>query len=143
MSGSSRHLARRAAVQALYQWDMTGQSRLDIEKNFLADDSLKKADSEYFHELVRDIPRQAGELDNNLNPYIDRDIKQVDPVEKAVLRLAAYELLHHPEIPYRVVLNEAIELARTFGSENSYRFVNGILDKMGADFRSVEASASH
>lgn len=143
MSGSSRHLARRAAVQALYQWDMTGQSRLDIEKNFLADDSLKKSDNEYFHELVREIPRQAGELDNNLNPYIDRDIKQVDPVEKAVLRLAAYELLHHAEIPYRVVLNEAIELARTFGSENSYRFVNGILDKMGADFRSVEASASH
>lgn len=143
MSGSSRHLARRAAVQALYQWDMTGQSRLDIEKYFLADDSLKKSDSEYFHELVREIPRQAGELDNNLNPYIDRDIKQVDPVEKAVLRLAAYELLHHAEIPYRVVLNEAIELARTFGSENSYRFVNGILDKMGADFRAIEASASH
>jgi len=143
MSGSSRHLARRAAVQALYQWDMTGQSRLDIEKNFLADDSLKKSDSEYFHELVREIPRQAGELDKHLNPYIDRDIKQVDPVEKAVLRLAAYELLHHAEIPYRVVLNEAIELARTFGSENSYRFVNGILDKMGADTRSVEASASH
>ena len=143
MSGSSRHLARRAAVQALYQWDMTGQSRLDIEKNFLADDSLKKSDNEYFHELVREIPRQAGELDNNLNPYIDRDIKQVDPVEKAVLRLAAYELLHHAEIPYRVVLNEAIELARTFGSENSYRFVNGILDKMGGDYRSVEASASH
>ena len=143
MSGSSRHLARRAAVQALYQWDMTGQSRLDIEKNFLADDSLKKSDSEYFHELVREIPRQAGELDNNLNPYIDRDIKQVDPVEKAVLRLAAYELLHHAEIPYRVVLNEAIELARTFGSENSYRFINGILDKMGTDFRAIEASASH
>ena len=143
MSGSSRHLARRAAVQALYQWDMTGQSRLDIEKNFLADDSLKKSDSEYFHELVREIPRQAGELDKNLNPYIERDITQVDPVEKAILRLAAYELLHHAEIPYRVVLNEAIELARTFGSENSYRFINGILDKMGTDFRAIEASASH
>ena len=143
MSGSSRHLARRAAVQALYQWDMTKQSRLDIEKNFLTDDSQKKADSEYFHELVSEIPKQVTELDTSLNPYIDRDISQVDPVEKAVLRLAAYELLHHAEIPYRVVLNEAIELSRTFGSENSYRFVNGILDKMGADFRSVEAAAGH
>ena len=141
MSGSSRHLARRAAVQALYQWDMTQQSRLEIEKHFLADDSLKKSDTEYFHELIREIPRLVEELDTNLSPNIDRDITQVDPIERAVLRLAAYELLHHTEIPYRVVLNEAIELSRTFGSENSYRFVNGILDKMGAEIRSIEAAA--
>src|SRR5210317_1822982 len=124
MSGSSRHLSRRAVVQALYQWDMTQQSRLEIEKHFLADDSLKKSDTEYFHELIREIPRLVEELDTNLSPNIDRDITQVDPIERAVLRLAAYELLHHAEIPYRVVLNEAIELSRTFGSENSYRFVN-------------------
>ena len=141
MSGSSRHLARRAAVQALYQWDMTQKSRLEIEKHFLADDSLKKSDTEYFHELIREIPRLVEELDTNLSPNIDRDITQVDPIERAVLRLAAYELLHHTEIPYRVVLNEAIELSRTFGSENSYRFVNGILDKMGAEIRSIEAAA--
>jgi len=132
MSGSSRHLARRAAVQALYQWDMTQQSRLEIEKHFLSDDSLKKSDTEYFHELIREIPRLV---------YIDRSISLVDPVERAVLRLATYEMLHHPEIPYRVVLNEAIELSRTFGSDNGYRFVNGILDKMGAEIRSVEAAA--
>jgi N utilization substance protein B len=141
MAGSSRHLARRAVVQALYQWEMTQQSRLDIEKHFLADDSLKKADTEYFHELIREIPRLVEELDTNLAPYIDRSISLVDPIERAVLRLAAYEMLHHPEIPYRVVLNEAIELSRTFGSDNGYRFVNGILDKMGAEVRSVEAAA--
>ncbi len=141
MAGSSRHLARRAVVQALYQWEMTQQSRLDIEKHFLADDSLKKSDTDYFHELIREIPRLVEELDTNLAPYIDRSISQVDPIERAVLRLAAYEMLHHPEIPYRVVLNEAIELSRTFGSDNGYRFVNGILDKMGAEIRSVEAAA--
>ncbi len=141
MAGSSRHLARRAVVQALYQWEMTQQSRLDIEKHFLADDSLKKSDTDYFHELIREIPRLVEELDTNLAPYIDRSITQVDPIERAVLRLATYEMLHHPEIPYRVVLNEAIELSRTFGSDNGYRFVNGILDKMGAEIRSVEAAA--
>lgn len=141
MSGSSRHLARRAVVQALYQWEMTQQSRLEIEKYFLSDDSLKKTDTEYFHELIREIPRLVAEIDASLATYIDRDVALVDPVERAVLRLAAYELHHHPEIPYRVVLNEAIELSRTFGSENSYRFVNGILDKLGADIRSIEAAA--
>ena len=141
MSGTSRHLARRAVVQALYQWELTQQSRLEIEKFFLADDSLKKTDTEYFHELIREIPRLAVDIDAHLANYIDRDIALVDPIERAVLRLAAYELLHHPEVPYRVVLNEAIELSRTFGSENSYRFVNGILDKMGSEIRSIEAAA--
>ena len=140
MSGSSRHLARRAAIQALYQWDMTQQSRLEIEKHFLADDRLKKVDDEYFKELVQEIPRLVEDIDSSLSPYIDRDIAQVDPIEKAVLRVAAYELIHHAEIPYRVVLNEAIELSKTFGSENGYRFVNGILDKMGAEVRAVEAA---
>ena len=141
MSGSSRHLSRRAVVQALYQLEMTQQSRLEIEKYFLSDDSLKKSDTEYFHELIREIPRLAEDIDTHRAPYIDRDIALVDPIERAVLRLATYEMLHHPEIPYRVVLNEAIELSRTFGSENSYRFVNGILDKLGADIRSIEAAA--
>lgn len=141
MSGSSRHLARRAVVQALYQWEMTQQSRLEIEKYFLSDDNQKKSDTEYFQELIREIPRIVAEIDESLAPYIDRNIALVDPIERAVLRIAAYELLHHPEIPYRVVLNEAIELSRTFGSENSYRFVNGILDKMGANIRSIEAAA--
>jgi len=142
MSGSSRHLARRAAVQALYQWEMTQQSRLEIEKHFLTDDRLKKTDNTYFQELVREIPRLVEDIDTSLSPYIDRDIALVDPIEKAVLRLAAYELIHHAEIPYRVVLNEAIELSRTFGSDNGYRFVNGVLDKMGAEVRSIEAAAN-
>jgi N utilization substance protein B len=142
MAGSSRHLARRAAVQALYQWELTQQSRLEIEKHFLSDDRLKKTDNAYFQELIREIPRLVEDIDSSLSPYIDRDISLVDPIEKAVLRLAAYELIHHAEIPYRVVLNEAIELSRTFGSENGYRFVNGILDKMGAEVRSIEAAAN-
>ncbi|GBE07570.1 hypothetical protein BMS3Bbin11_01838 [bacterium BMS3Bbin11] len=142
MSGSSRHLARRAAIQALYQWEMTQQPRLEIEKYFLADDRLKKTDNAYFQELIREIPRLVEDIDSSLLPYIDRDIALIDPIEKAVLRLAAYELIHHAEIPYRVVLNEAIELSRTYGSDNGYRFVNGILDKMGAEVRSIEAAAN-
>jgi len=142
MGRKSRHLARQAAVQALYQWDITQQNRLDIESSFLSDRKLEFSDQEYFQQLITTIPRQVRELDAVVAPFIDRDMSQVDPIERAILRLSTYELMHRSEIPYRVVINEAIELAKTFGSENSYRFINGILDKMGAKVREFEAAAS-
>lgn len=141
MSAGSRHLARQAAVQALYQWDVTRQNRLDIEASFLSDRKLQHSDLEYFRQLIRDIPRQADELDAAAQPFLDRPMEKVDPIERAILRLSAYELVQRMEIPYRVVINEAIELAKTFGSENSYRFINGILDKMVARHRELEVAA--
>ena len=142
MGRKSRHLARQAAVQALYQWDVTGQNRFDIESSFLSDRKLELSDQEYFQQLITLIPQQAPELDAAVAPYLDRDMGKVDPIERAILRLSAYELIHRVEIPYRVVINEAIELAKTFGSENSYRFINGILDRMGTSVRELEVSAS-
>jgi len=140
MGGGSRHLARQAAVQALYQWDMTQQNRLEIEASFLSDSKLQHSDLEYFQHLIADIPKQAADLDAAAQPFLDRDMEKVDPIERAILRLSVYELVNHMEIPYRVVINEGIELAKTFGSDNSYRFINGILDKMVATVRELEVA---
>ena len=142
MKGGSRHIARQAAVQALYQWDITGQNRLEIEKNFLSDQKLAHSDFEYFQHLIADIPKQISDIDSTAQPYLDRDLDKVDPIERAILRLSVFELINHQEIPYRVVINEAVELAKTFGSDNSYRFINGILDKVVATVRELEVAAS-
>lgn len=142
MKGGSRHIARQAAVQALYQWDITGQNRLEIEKNFLSDQKLAHSDHDYFLHLIADIPKQISDIDTTAQPYLDRDMDKVDPIERAILRLSVFELINHQEIPYRVVINEAVELAKTFGSDNSYRFINGILDKVVATVRELEVAAS-
>jgi transcription antitermination protein NusB len=133
-----RHKARRSAVQALYQWQLTRQPPAEIERDFLADPSLKDADLDYFHHLVREIPAHVPELDEQLAPHIDRGIAEIDPVERAILRLGAFELGFHPEIPYRVVLNEAIELAKTFGAEQGHKYVNAVLDRVALVLRAQE-----
>jgi transcription antitermination protein NusB len=134
----SRHKARRSAVQALYQWQLTKQSPGDIESHFLADKALEDTDLEYFHHLVREIPRHLEALDRHLTPHLDRAIGDIDPVERAILRLGAFELEHHLEIPYRVVLNEAVELAKTFGAEHGHKYVNAVLDRVAAELRAQE-----
>jgi len=135
MAGS-RHQARQAAVQALYQWDLTEQAPSDILEHFILQHDLEQADLDYFHVLVREVPMYRQEIHDQLVPYLDRDMESVDPVERAILRIGAYELEYRPEIPTRVILNEAIELAKTFGSDYSYRFVNGVLDKLAHKLRS-------
>jgi N utilization substance protein B len=133
-----RHKARRAAVQALYQWQLTGQAPGDIENHFIHDHDLNGVDVEYFHHLVQEIPLHQHELDDHIAPHLDRDLDEVDPVELACLRIGAYEFEFHPEIPYRVVLNEAVELAKTFGAEHGHKYVNAILDKVAAALRPHE-----
>ncbi len=128
MTGS-RHMARRSVVQALYQWELTGQLGTGIEDSFLNDWSLEGVDQEYFKQLVQGILKYTAELDRVLEECLDRDLASVDPIERTVLRIGTYELQFRPEIPVRVVLNEAIELARVFGAEEGYRFVNGVLDR--------------
>lgn len=129
-------------MQALYQWQMTRQSPGEIEKNFLSDDTLKDIDLEYFHHLVREIPQQLPTLDDRLSPHVDRGIAEIDPVERAILRLGAFELEFHPEIPYRVVLNEAVELAKTFGAEHGHKYVNAVLDRVALTVRAQEVAAT-
>ena len=116
-------------MQALYQWELTGQAGAGIEDSFLNDWGLEGVDQEYFKQLVQGILKYTAELDRVLTKCLDRDLASVDPIERTVLRIGAYELQFRPEIPVRVVLNEAIELARVFGAEEGYRFVNGVLDR--------------
>ena len=133
-----RSQARGLAVQALYQWQVTGQDVGDIVNQFLVEHPNRKFEIEYFRDLVSGVATQLNRLDAALQPYLDRAVEQVDLVERAVLRLGAYELAAHPEIPYRVVINEAVELAKTFGAEQGHRYVNGVLDKVASDLRAVE-----
>jgi|TARA_B100001079_G_C16355041_1_gene490153 N utilization substance protein B len=128
MSSGSRHLARRSAVQALYQWELTGQSAAEIEPGFISDDAYSGVNRDYFLQLIENIPGNCASLDECLGPCLSRELDSLDPVERSILRLATYELLHEPKIPHKVVLNEAVELCRIFGSEEGYRFVNGVLD---------------
>ncbi len=141
MTGS-RHMARRSVVQALYQWELTGQVGAGIEDSFLNDWDLEGVDQEYFKELVQGILKYTAELDRVLEKCLDRDLASVDPIERTVLRIGTYELQFRPEIPVRVVLNEAIELARVFGAEEGYRFVNGVLDQCQKLCRGSELPAA-
>ncbi|UCH53416.1 MAG: transcription antitermination factor NusB [Pseudomonadota bacterium] len=138
MVKGSRHKARRAAIQALYQWQLTEQDPGDIENHFIREHGMEKVDVAYFHELVRDIPLHLHELDDHITPHLDRPLNEVDPVERAILRLGTYELEFHPEIPCKVILNEAVELAKTFGAEHGHKYVNAILDKVAARLRASE-----
>ncbi|OGI69248.1 MAG: N utilization substance protein B [Candidatus Muproteobacteria bacterium RBG_16_60_9] len=142
MSKGGRHRARRSAVQALYQWQVTQQPPSDIESHFLADNMLNDADLEYFRHLVREIPLCLSRLDEQLTPYVDRAIAEIDPVERAILRLGAFELEFHLEIPYRVVLNEAVELAKTYGAEHGHKYINAVLDKVALNVRPLEVNGS-
>lgn len=143
MNKGSRHKARRAAVQALYQWHLTQQQPGDIEDHFILDHEMNGIDVEYFHHLVREIPRHIHELDDHISPHLDRKLNDVDPVELACLRIGTYEFEFHPEIPYKVILNESVELAKTFGAEHGHKYVNAILDKVAAGLRASEIKAAH
>lgn len=134
----ARSLARRAAVQALYQWQMARQNLSDIESQFLLEHDLRKAELPYFQELLHQIPAQLDEIEKGLAPVLDRPLVEIDPVECAILRIGAYELRCHPEIPCRVIINEAVELAKRFGGELGYKYVNGVLDKVARALRPGE-----
>lgn len=142
MTAGSRHMARRSAVQALYQGGLTGQLCTGVEDSFLDDWNLTGVDRDYFKQLVRGIRDTMSELDSVLEQCLDRDLASVDPIERTVLRLGTYELRFRPEIPVSVVLDEAIKLARVFGAEEGYRFVNGVLDRCHKLCRSSESPAA-
>jgi N utilization substance protein B len=142
MSTGSRHGARRAAVQAIYQWEMTASAPAGFADHDLLEHEGKDIDASLFEEFVREVPRRVTELDTALAPQLDRPIEEVDPVERAILRISAYELMFHLQTPYKVILNEAIELAKVFGAEHGHRYVNAVLDKLAASTRRDEAGAA-
>lgn len=142
-SPNARIRARRTAVQACYQWLINQQPVAAVIKEFESDRAeLKKADKEYFNDLMEGMTRCAGEIDDAITPLLDRPLAEVNTVEHAILMLAMYELIHHPELPWRVVVNEAVDLARMFGAEQSYKYINGVLDRAAHQIRASEIATT-
>lgn len=133
----ARTRARRVGVQALYQWDLTGQELREIETQFLVEREMNGVDQPYFHDLLFEVPAHAADLKARLAPLLDRPLTQLDPVERVILLIGAYELAHQAEIPFRVVINEGVELAKRFGGDQSHRYVNAVLDKLARQLRTA------
>ena len=141
-SHAGRVRARRCAVQSLYQWIIAGTPPASIVQEFIADRELIKVDMDYFTELTREIPSRFDELIATIEPKIDRPWPRIDTVERAILLIGTYELCFCLYIPWRVVLNEAVELCKMFGAEDGHRYINGVLDKIAQDSRCGEIVGS-
>lgn len=131
----SRRRARRRALQALYQWHLTGQEVGEILDQFREEQDFSNVDTELFASLVRKISKNQAELDEKIQPFLDRPVTQLDVIEHVVLSIGTYELLHSIEVPHQVVIDEAINLAKQFGAEQGHSFVNGVLDKAAKQWR--------
>ena len=139
---SARSRARRRALQALYAWQLSSSPVEKVIEQFRAEQDMEIADLEYFEALVRGVVAHAGELDAVLVKFLDRTMEQVDPIERAVLRIAGFELAHRLDVPWRVVINEAIETTKRFGAEHGHTYVNGVLDRAAAEWRAQEIAAA-
>ena len=129
MKPSPRRKARELAVQAIYSWQISQNTVNDVEINFIEENSKRRFDIEYFQLLLRGVTSNIGDIDSALSPHVDRPLDDIDHVEKAILRVAVFELKDCTDVPYRVVINEAIELAKLFAADDSHKFINGVLDK--------------
>ncbi len=133
-----RTQSRRVALQALYVWEMTNEEPCAIIQNFREDGHLSNLEFDLFKELLVNITQQAEVLDLLYAEYLDRSVAMVDPIERIIMRMGVYELKNKPEIPYKVVINECVELAKRFGAEDGHKFVNGILDNASRQLRPLE-----
>lgn len=134
----SRGKSRRLAMQAIYQWQMTGDNITDIKQQFFEENNMSQVDSDFFSEMVSGVASSISELDPYLEKNMTRSIESVDPVERAILRLATYEFINRFDVPYRVVLNEAVNITKEFCAEKSHTFVNAVLDKVAKEIRHIE-----
>lgn len=141
-SAAARRKARKFALQAFYQMQMTHGSAAEVEAQFIQEYNMRKSDSEYFHELLSGVEQNMEELDSQIVPCLDRSIDELDPIETAILRMGAYELIYRLDVPFKVVINEHIELARSFGATDGHKYVNSILDKLAKQFRVDEAQGN-
>jgi transcription antitermination protein NusB len=142
VSPGGRRKARHYGMQALYQWQMTGADPKVIEAEFIADYDMTHVDREYFHELVHNIPLQFEMLDESYTHYLQtRSLAELDPITLALIRIAAYELKQRIDVPYRVVITESVSLAKKFGAADSYKFINGVLDRLAGELRQPEVQA--
>lgn len=138
-----RRSARTFAVQAVYSWQMAGQAINELEAHFRVENDMSQTDVALFSELLRGVSRHSSELDQAYAPFLDRPLDDLDPIERAVLRIGTFELVHRIEVPYRVVINESVDLAKVFGATESHKYINGILDKLAQRVRMVEIRARH
>ncbi|GAA6166742.1 transcription antitermination factor NusB [Sessilibacter corallicola] len=144
VSPAARRKARHYAMQALYQWQMAGSAINVIEAEFRTDYDMKPVDIQYFHELLHEVPAQLDALETVFGKYLqDRQLKELDPITLALLRMATYELKNRIDVPYKVVINESVSLAKKFGASDAHKFINGVLDKTATELRAVEVGAGH
>jgi len=133
-----RRRAREFALQGLYQWQLSGSDPATIARQLGEAKGFDKVDADYFKALLEGAVGAAPELEKAIAPLLDREYSRLSPVERGILLLAGYELAHRPDVPYRAVINEAIELAKSYGGTDGHKFVNGVLDKLAAKLRSAE-----
>ncbi|OTQ07313.1 N utilization substance protein B [Gilliamella apicola] len=131
-----RRRARECAVQAIYSWQVSRNDLADVETSFIAEQDMKGVDTKYFRELLHGVAKNTAELDEKMAPYLtERKVEELGQVELAILRIALFELMKRQDVPYKVVINEAIDLTKTFGAADSHKFVNGVLDKIAPTIR--------
>ncbi len=141
-TAATRSRARHYAMQALYQWEMTGNDLSTIEAEYHSDNDMSKVDTDYFHEIFHGVAAVKSQLDEAYTPYLKGlDLTELDPVTKALLRLASYEFKSRIDVPYKVVINESVNLAKKFGAADSHKFINGVLDKLAEKLRATEVKA--
>nr|WP_207802673.1 transcription antitermination factor NusB [Motiliproteus coralliicola] len=133
--------ARSFALQALYQWHMAGNPLNDIEAQFRVENDMSGTDLKLFSALLHGVPSKTTELDEAVKPYLDRKQDELDPIELTVLRMGTFELAEMIDVPYKVAINEAVNLAKTFGATDSHKYVNGVLDRVARDLRKAETGA--
>lgn len=143
---SARRRAREFALQGIYAWLLRGDEGLQeagaIDAHLRDDETFPEADALWFKTLLHGVLREAESLRNAFAPYLDRSVEELSPIEHGILLLGSYELVHHIEVPYKVAINESVELAKSFGGTDGFKFVNGVLDKVAADVRAVEVNAA-
>ena len=139
---AERRKARHYGMQALYQWYMAGASLTDIEAEFRADYDFSQVDLAYFQALLHEIPGCVDELEEILEPLLDRGLDELDPIERTLLRMGTFELAKRPDVPYKVVINEAVALAKKFGATDGHKYINGVLDKVARQLRKPEVDAA-
>lgn len=140
---AQRRKARHYGLQALYQWSMAGSTLSDIEAEFRTDNDFRHTDGEYFTALLKGVASDVDALETLFSPCLDRALDDLDPIERNLLRMGTFELRDRMDVPYKVVINEAVSLAKKFGASESHRYINGVLDKVARELRSVELPDGH
>ena len=138
----AKQKARKLLVQALYSWELGGIDLQTIEVNFHIENDMSKVDTDLFKKILYEVPKNLNKIDQAYQPHLDREQDQLDPVSRAILRIATYELLFSIEVPYKVAINEGVNLAKTFGPTDAYKFINGVLDCVAVQARAVEITAN-